>query len=219
MDKKSKSPLEEVIEFAKSKVNEGSKDVKETLEDEKKRIEEIIDFAKSKLNEANGDMKNQLNDIIKYSESKLGELEEKATDKAKEVADKVKKETEESSISDTITSAAKSVGTAISNIAKKFGKETGKISEIISIRSELNSLNNAKKEKIAKLGETLLNDYKNNPLGNVKLSDEMKKIIDEISEIESKIESKNAELEKIQRKENLTSDQIKEIEEIEKEKK
>ncbi|AEE95598.1 hypothetical protein [Mahella australiensis] len=212
MDKKSMSAVEEVIEFAKAKLEESKQNVGETLEDESKRMEEVINFAKSKLDEAAEDSKAQLNDIIKYSESKLEELRQEAEKTKNKVEDQVG----ESGIGDTITSAAKSLSGVITNFAKKFGKETSKVSRIISIKSEVGTLTNTRKDKIVELGEACLKIYKLKSY-DVVLPYELEHIIDEIQDIESQIENKNAELEKIRKEEDLTPDEMSEIEkEIEK---
>ena len=98
MEKKDMSPLEEVLEYTKQKVQEGKENVDETLEQEARRIQDIIEFAKSKIDEVSEEGKTALNEIIAFCESKLEQIEEEiveAKETAQDLAEVVVKEGEE----------------------------------------------------------------------------------------------------------------------------
>jgi len=216
VEKKYSKTVEEIIEFARTKLEESKENVSVTVEDEKKRLQEIIEFARTKAGEATDEAKAQVEDIIKYAEAKLEELDKKAEEKVSEGLEEIKEKTEEGGFGDTITSAAKSFGNTLTGLARKLGKETSKISKVIGVRSEIGNLNNAKKDKVLELGENFLEIYEANP-EEIILPAELRGVINEIKEIDSKLAAKNAELEQIQKEEDLTEEEIKEIEkEIEK---
>ena len=238
MEKKDLSAMEEVMEYVKAKTEEGKQNVGETLEEETRRIQDIIDFAKSKLDEVTDEAKVKLNEIIAFAESKIEQIQKEALEakeKVAEGAEKVKKTTDElvekvseeveevkdtarkTGITDTVVSAAKSLGGTLADLGKKLGKETKQLTEIASLRWEISNLVKAKREKITKLGESFYEAHKSGQ-NQVSVPDDLKEMISEIEEIQSKIDVKQAEVERIQKEEDLTAEDIKAIdEELEKE--